>query len=363
MRRDKNKYVFASDYRRYGKTHRFRNTVLVLIPLLILVFFAANFTISNRIRMEDLRLTVLNLPVDLEEYSILHISDLHGARYGEKQKAIRNVLGTARYSCVVMTGDMLGENGDVEPLLELIDLMPKDTPKYLIPGDMDSPLVDTGAHGSLSPYADWALRVQQAGVTLLDRPVSETRDKGTIWFIPDEVYTLDVDVTESVYKKQLSALKEKGDSLTADEAARVRALEYELQRMEELRATKAEIKPTDIQIVLTHTPLTEDFVKSMLSWTDKESVFSVRYASLILAGHYNGGQWRIPGKGAVYVPEFGWFPEDSKIQGLSYLNGIPQYISPGLGSDPHYEYQPGRLFNAPQITRIFLTRKDTRRQE
>jgi predicted MPP superfamily phosphohydrolase len=126
VRREKNKYVFASDYRRYGKTHRFRNTVLVLIPLLILVFFAANFTISNRIRMEDLRLTVLNLPVDLEEYSILHISDLHGARYGEKQKAIRNVLGTARYSCVVMTGDMLGKNGDVEPLLELIDLLPAD---------------------------------------------------------------------------------------------------------------------------------------------------------------------------------------------------------------------------------------------
>ena len=35
---------------------------------------------------------------------------------------------------------------------------------------------------------------------------------------------------------------------------------------------------------------------------------------------------------------------------------IPQYISPGLGSDPHYTYQPGRLFNHPVITRITLTR-------
>ena len=83
----------------------------------------------------------------------------------------------------------------------------------------------------------------------------------------------------------------------------------------------------------------------------------MRYASLILAGHYNGGQWRIPFKGAIYVPELGWFPDDELVQGLSYPAGIPQYISPGLGSDPHYTTQPGRLFNGPKITRIVLTRR------
>ena len=357
VRREKNRYVFASDPRRFRRPHRVRNTILILIPLLVITFLISNFTVSNRVRMEDIRLTVLNLPVDLEEYSILHISDLHGARYGEKQKAIKTALGNSRYSCVVMTGDMLGENGDIGPLLELIDLMPANTPKYLIPGDMDGSFIDTKAHGSLSPYADWAVRLQEAGVILLDRPMSETRGKGTIRFIPEEVYTLDVDVTESVYKKQLADLNARAASLSADDAARIRALEFELQRMEEIRAAKAEFKPEDIQIALTHTPLTEDYVKSMISWTGKESVFSIRYASLVLAGHYNGGQWRIPGVGAVYVPEFGWFPADSRVQGLGYLDGIPQYISPGLGSDPHYGYQRGRVYNPPVITRITLTRK------
>ena len=244
-----------------------------------------------------------------------------------------------------------------EPLLELIDLLPADTPKYLIPGDMDGTLVDSGAHGSLSPYADWALRVQAAGVTLLDRPAAETRGKGTIRFVPEEVYMLDLDVTESVYRKQLNALNERAASLTADEAARTRALEYELARLEEIRAVKKEFKPEDIQIVLSHTPLTEEYVQSMVSWTDKESVFSMRYASLILAGHYNGGQWRLPWGKAVYVPEKGWFPEDSEIMGLQYLGDIPQYISPGLGSDPHYEHQPGRVYNPPVLTKIILTRK------
>ena len=151
MRREKNKYVFASDAGRFKRTHRIRNAILILIPLLVLTFFISNITVSRRVRLEEVRLTILNLPPDLEEYSILHISDLHGARLGEKQKAIQTALGKTRYSCVVMTGDMLGEDGDIEPLLELIALFPEDTPKYLIPGDMDGTFIQSTAHGSLSP--------------------------------------------------------------------------------------------------------------------------------------------------------------------------------------------------------------------
>ena len=337
MRREKNKYVFASDKGRFKRTHRIRNTILILIPLLVLTFFISNIAVSRRVRLEEVRLTILNLPVDLEEYSILHISDLHGARLGEKQKSIQTAT--------------------VEPLLELIALFPEDTPKYLIPGDMDGTFIQSTAHGSLSPYSDWALRLQEAGVKLLDRPMSETRGKGTIRFVPEEVYTLDLDVTESVYRKQLASLNEKKNSLSADDAARIRALEFELDRLEDIRELKKEFAPEDIQIVLTHTPLTEEYVQSVMSWSEKEMVYSIRYASLILAGHYNGGQWRIPWKGAIYVPELGWFPEDSAIQGLSWLGNIPQYISPGLGSDPHYENMPGRVYNPPVITKITLTRK------
>ena len=357
MRRQKNQYVFARDSRRFRRPHHALRVLLVLVLLLSLTFFVSNFTVSNRVKVEEERITILNLPVDLEEYSILHISDLHGARYGEKQKAIKTALGNMRYSCVVMTGDMLGENGDVEPLLELIALLPQDTPKYLIPGDMDGPLVDTDAHGSLSPYADWAVRVQEAGVILLDRPMSETRGKGTIRFVPEEIYMLDLDATETVYRKQLAVLSERSASLNANEAARIRALEFELERIAEIREAKKEFKPEDIQVVLTHTPLTEEYLKNLISWTEKETYFSVRYASLILAGHYNGGQWRIPWVGPVYVPELGWFPKDSEVWGLTYLGDVPQYISPGLGSDPHYEHQPGRVYNSPVITKIMLTRK------
>ena len=360
MRRERNQYIFASELTRRHRRHGFRNAVLLILPILIVSLWVLNITVSRRVQLKELRLTVLDLPDDLESFSILHLSDLHGARFGEKQKAVATALGNTRYSCVVMTGDMLGENGEVEPLLELIALMPAETPKFLIPGDTDGPAIDTQAHSSLSVYTDWAVELQEAGVQILDRPVLITREKGRIWFIPEELYALDLDGMRNVFQAQWNDLNSRATSLTADDAARIRALEYEMERIDELTALKKEFLPTDIQVVLTHTPLSDEYVSDLISWTGKEDLFSMRYASLILAGHYNGGQWRIPFAGAVYVPELGWFPKDEQIQGLSYVEGIPQYISPGLGSDPHYEHQPGRIFNSPVMTRIVLTRKSTK---
>ena len=334
VRRERNQYIFASELTKRQRSHSFRNAVLLIVPILIVSLWVLNITVSRRVVLEELKLTVLDLPDDLENYSILHLSDLHGARYGENQKAIA-----------------------AEPLLELITLMPEDTPKFLIPGDTDGPVIESRAHSSLSVYTDWAEELMAAGVQILDRPVLITREKGRIWFIPEELYALDLAGTRNVFRKQVEDLNSRSAKLTADDAAMIRALEYEIERIDAMLEIRKEFLSTDMQVVLTHTPLSEEYLEDLIAWTSKEEPFSIRYARLILAGHYNGGQWRIPFVGAVYVPELGWFPEDEEVRGLSYLQGIPQYISPGLGSDPHYEHQPGRIFNSPTITKIILTRK------
>ena len=355
MARRENKYIFVQEGRRNQKERHPIRTLLILIPLIIAVVLVVNFTITHRVILEEFRQTVLNLPADLEGYSILHLSDLHGAVYGGHQKVIESALGKSRYSCVIMTGDMLGPEGDIQPLLDLIALMPEETPKYYIPGDTEGSPVDSSAHESLSVFTDWAIRLQQAGVILLDRPISETRGKGTIWFIPENLYALDLERMQNVYQNELAELNSRATSLTADDAARIRALEYELQRIADIAEVKKTIDPKDIQIAVTHVPLTEGYAEDVVRWGQKEDVFSLRYAALILAGHYNGGQWRLPMGGAIYVPELGWFPEDQLVQGLNYLAGIPQYISPGLGSAPQYTWEPGRAFNSPVVTRIVLT--------
>lgn len=354
--RGKNSYIFAPERRRQERRHLLRRILLIGIPLLIAIFFTLNIIVSRQVKLERISVTVLNLPSDLESYSILHISDLHGAELGEHQKTIQAALGSTRYSCVVMTGDMLGKDGDVEPLLDLVALLSPDKPIYYIPGDMDGSFIDSFAHDSLSVYTPWAQKLADAGVTLLDVPVSETRNKGTIWFIPEDLYTLDLDSAEAIYRGQLSAMNQNATSLTADDAALRRAVEYQIHRIETVRELRERIAPEDMQVVLTHTPLSERYIHECFNLSGKTDYFSMRYAGLILAGHYNGGQWRLPGAGPVYVPEMGWFPEDSEVQGLSFPAGIPQYISPGLGSDPHYTWQPGRVFNRPTITLITLTR-------
>ncbi len=359
MRRAQNKYIFAPERRRQDRRHGFRNAVLIFLPLAIVLLLVFNFIVSRQVRLEKISLTVLNLPADLERYSILHISDLHGAELGERQKAVETALGSTRYSCVVMTGDMLGKDHDVQPLLDLVALMPEDTPKYYIAGDTDGSWLDSFAHGSLSVYTDWALRLQEAGVTLLDVPVAETRNKGTIWFVPEELYTLNLDSMTEVYQNQLRELNLRATSMTADDAAFRRVVEYQLERLDRVREMREQFSAEDMQVVLSHYPLSEAYIHECFSLSGKEDYFSMRYAGLILAGHYNGGQWRLPLGGAVYVPELGWFPEDRAVQGLSYPAGIPQYISPGMGAAPHYEHQPGRIFNSPTLTLITLTRKAT----
>ena len=260
-------------------------------------------------------------------------------------------------SCIVLSGDMVGESGDVDPLLQLLDMTPRDVSVYLIAGDSDPPPLNPAAHGSISPYADWLQAAVEHGAIYLDEPQSQVRGDSTLWLIPEYLYSLDLDATEAAYAAQRDALRGEELILTADQAAQLRVAEYQLEKIASIREKLTQITEDDIQVAISHMPLDDEYVSTMLQWTTKEDVFSFHRVSLILAGHYCAGQWRIPQVGALYCPAFGWFPEDSLIVGLNYLSGIPQYISPGLGASPYYSLQPGRLFNSPAITYVQLTNR------
>ena len=85
---------------------------------------------------------------------------------------------------------------------------------------------------------------------------------------------------------------------------------------------------------------------------------------LFLCGQFNNGQIRLPGLGPVYIPRQadgsgGFFPGDEGFSGLSITQGIPVYVSPGLGVSGYYPVRL-RLFNRPALTLIELTRAMTR---
>lgn len=98
----------------------------------------------------------------------------------------------------------------------------------------------------------------------------------------------------------------------------------------DLPAALAGTRPEAFRLVLTHSP-------------DAEQALRGSGVDLAICGHTHGGQIRLPGIGALYIPGE-WWPEYHK--GAYDLDGVPLYIDSGVGTTgPQL-----RLFNQSQIT-------------
>ena len=346
-------YIFTEE------KHRGRGFLIglvVVVGLLLAVLFTANLAMTHTVSYTREYITLSNLPLDLDNFTILHLSDLNGAQLGDRQSAVKKAIGSrSGYGAIVLSGNMVGSSGDVQPLLDLLDQLPRSQPILLLPGDADPALYMNTAHASLSPYATWAQQLMDAGVTILDKPVAVTSGKATIWFSPETLYTTDTVSTEKAWQNQIDLLEAQVEPLTPDQEALKRNAEFQVQRMQEIREIITTIKDSHIQVAVSHMPLTKESVAESRAWATSK-VFSMSKVSLALSGGYCGGQWRVPGLGAMYVPELGSFPEDSLITGKSYLSGVWQHISPGLGAGTDYPwFMPFRLFNSPGATMLVLS--------
>ena len=106
---------------------------------------------------------------------------------------------------------------------------------------------------------------------------------------------------------------------SAERDAALRAVEYQQDRLSRVRAARRETSESDLHIILTHHPLSEESLADLQALTRTDNDSYVRTIALVLAGHYVSGQWRIPGICPVRVPESaglgnnGWFPPDSAV--------------------------------------------------
>jgi len=330
--------------------------LLLFITIIIAVVVFANDMVNRQVKVEKQPVSVLGLSRDLEGFTILHLSDLHAAMLGKDQSLIATALSKLSYHAVCITGDMVGESGNVQPFLQLLSLLKKDVPVLFIPGDCDPPPLYTTAHDTLSVLSPYITAAQAAGATYLDAPYPLIVGKTTMWFSPESLYSMNADTTIASCQGQLDRLNSANASNTADGAAEIRAWEYRLDTAMRLAEARKQMKSADYHVALSHAPLTYDYVRSVWDWQNDQGT-SMQKVTLALAGHLNGGQWRIPGGNPIHVPGLGWFPDDRLVTGLSRISTIAQYISPGLGSSCNYPLQPGRLFNPPVITLLTLTGK------
>ena len=346
-------YIFTDDPR---PGRGFLIGFLVVLVILLAALFTANLAMTHTVAYTREYVTISNLPTDLDNFTILHLSDLNGAQLGDRQSAVKKAIGTrSGYGAVVLSGNMVGEGGDIQPLLDLLSQLPAGTPVLLLPGDGDPALYATTAHATLSPYADWAQSLIDAGVILLDEPYAIKSGKATVWFTPESLYTMDTFSTEKAWQNQIDALIAQVEPLTLDQSALLRTAEYQVARMQRIREKIATMKEKDVQVAVSHMPLTKESFLTSRAWATSD-VFTMKRVSLTLSGGYCAGQWRIPGVGAVWAPELGFFPKDEQITGMNYLSGMWQHISPGLGASPDYPwFMPMRLVKSPGATMLVLT--------
>ena len=358
MGRRKSYYIFAPE----KKKRRSPGCLILLLAVgfaAVVLSLLTNAAMNRRLDLVEEKVRVMSLDKKLENFTILHVSDLHGAEIGLDADAWRSLLYGKGFSAVVMTGDMVGKDDDYTPLVALIKTLRKikaDVPVYLIAGDDDPTPVLSTLHGNPEVLADWVRAAQEAGATYLDRPMSQSVGKLTAWFTPEYLYSVDIPGMLESLTRQKQDMESVGQPYEAEGGASYRALCY---RLEAITASAASIKAMtkdDLQIGLTHVPLEADYVREMVEWADEATIFSFRRLSLVLAGHYCGGQWRLGSLGPIYVPEKGWFVGDTGVVGMERVDSISQYISGGIGASSFYP-MPGRLFNTPSVSLLYYTAK------
>ena len=364
MARSKNRYIFMEQK---PKRHAPGCLILLLAVLFAVVALSilSNSILNKRIHLNTDKVRIMNMNSKYENVTILHISDLHGSDIGFEADLWETMLYGKGFTAVVMTGDMVGQGGDYAPMVSLIRILRKikvDVPIYFVAGDEDPVAVNSTLHGSPEPLAEWVRAAQAEGAIYLDRTIGQVVGKRTVWFIPEHLYSIGLTDSAgikgmvSTLVRQKADMEASGKQYEAEGGASYRALSYRLEAFEQSAKTIEQIQDGDLQIGVTHIPLQADYVREMTEWADTEKIFSYRNLSLVLSGHYCGGQWRLFGLGPVYVPERGWFPGDDGIVGMMRINNITQHISSGLSASGIYP-MPIRLFNVPSVALLSFTAK------
>lgn len=275
----------------------------ILLGLNAIAVLLTAYTVydNNRIVVKEQIVYIENLPREFDGFRILQLSDLHGKHFGKEQAYLISKVNSTEYDMIAFTGDMEGSNNDFTAFIELLKGIKNKDLMFYVNGNDDL------AYSSISGNVfEQGKEFKENGCILLTKPYPVNRSGKTLWI-------------SNFFKETEVSSNIKGNG--------------------------------EIKIAVTHIPLTRlDF--------DNLDMGDILDYSLIIAGHYHGGQIRIPFFGALFTPgtrnEIGIvFPDQKDVWGLTEHNIIQQYISAGLGSS----IVPFRLFDTPEINLIILKKK------
>lgn len=261
---------------------------LILLAALGVIIIGSNAWI----KINSVYLQIPSLPGSFDGLRIVHISDTHNNPWIPAERLCDKVR-RERPDVIVFTGDLLdgrnGANEEKEQALDLIRGLVDIAPVYFVGGNHDYWI------------ADWERFFQE----------------------------IEVQGGQVLDNEALALVR-------ADEMIHIAGVSDPYTGHDDLARSLAGIPEQDFTLLLSHSP--QLFESAAILGVD-----------LIVAGHYHGGQIRIPFMRAIYAPGGGFFPRyDSGLyqQGESFM-----YLSRGLGYTGRL---PFRFWNRPEVVSIEL---------
>ena len=266
--------------------------------LLILILFALIYSLydsNSRVSLSRYELKFQGLPASFDGFRIAHLSDIHANTFGKGDARLLTKLREEDPHLIVVTGDLIDENGQIPSVTALCGELLRIAPVYYVSGNHE--------WGTDEAYQLFDA-LEEIGVIVL----RNTYVRLTVGV--ESIVLAGVDDVNGPY-----------DMKTPDVL------------MEEIRAAEGDA----FTVLLAHRP-----------------EFFEQYAALgfdlVLSGHVHGGMLRLPVLGGFIAPGRDFFPKYDL--GKFEYGGATLILSGGLAGVGHFP----RIFNPYDVPVITLRR-------
>ncbi|KAA0966959.1 metallophosphoesterase [Sporosarcina sp. ANT_H38] len=272
--------------------------VLLIIGLLSFLIYKENTTVG----VTRYEIMSDKIPDSYDKFSIVQISDLHDAEFGENHLEVVNRVKMITPQAIFITGDFIDSNRyNLEKSLILIQELQFVAPIYYVTGNHEVATEDMdNIKGALAELGVRVLSNEADVITLF--PGSSIAIGGI-----DDPLASDLEDDEAVKKSIEQAFKNIPDEM--------------------------------FKVLLSHRP-------------ERFDEYAEARIDVTFSGHAHGGQFRMPGVGGLVSPGQGWFPKYSS--GVHEKNDSRLVVSRGLGNS----IIPVRLFNQPEIVVVTLRKTE-----
>lgn len=267
-----------------------------VIIFLLLLFIWLMYDSSANLQVSRYEAASEKLPESFDGFTIVQLSDLHGAQFGSDGTALAEKVRELEPDMIALTGDFVTDEGDLDAVRQLVSELSEICPVYFVSGN------------------------HEFGSGLAQKVRQIMTDAG-VKYLSNEFVSIDRG-EDSIILGGVEDPLAYADMIDPPELAR---------RMNEA-------DPAAFKVLLDHRNY----------WMEEYPDLPV---DLILSGHAHGGLVRIPGVGGVIGTDRSLFPD---YDAGEYDNGAYTLIvSRGLGNSVPVP----RLLNRPEIVVVTLRTK------